>query len=189
MSKLFGHKLEPSFSLWRLEQKLFCTGTATKIEGRKWMGHGKYGLAVLKQCKVLCRSNICMRYQNAKDFTTAHRWLWYMGCGCHTYRRTNLNWIVLCRMKLFVPSRKLQLLFIITGVISSFSLLDVPVHMHGYSWTQDSSHHLIELVIKHKLFCNMQRAETKLSGGLTIKADETALVFLAFVNRPNWRYV
>lgn len=115
MSKLFGHKLEPSFSLWRFEQKLFCTGTATKIEGRKQMGQGKYGLVVLKQCKVLCRSIIYMRHQNAKDFTTAHRWLWYMGCSCHTYRRTNLNWIVLCRIKLCVPSRKLQLLLVITG--------------------------------------------------------------------------
>lgn len=87
-----------------LHKKLFCTGTATEIEGRKWMGQGKYGLTVLKECKVLCRSNIYMRHLNAKGFPTAHHWLWYMGWVCHTYRRTNLNWIVLCGMKLFVPT-------------------------------------------------------------------------------------
>lgn len=87
-----------------LHKKLFCTRTATEIEGRKWMGQRKYGLTVLKECKVLCRSNIYMRHQNAKDFPIAHHWLWYMGCGCHTYRRTNLNWIVLYGMKLFVPT-------------------------------------------------------------------------------------
>lgn len=150
MSKLFGHKLEPSFSLWRLAQEAILHWNCHRNWREKMNGTGKYGLKVLKQCKVLCRSNICMRHQNAKDFTIAHHWLWYMGCGFHTYGRTNLNWIVLYRMRLFVPFRKLQHLLIITGVISNSSLLSVP--MCSYSWMLDRVRHLIELVIKHKLW-------------------------------------
>lgn len=162
-----------------LHKKLFCTGTAREIEGRKWMGQGKYGLTVLKECKVLCRSNIYMRHQNAKDFPTAHHWLWYMGWGCHTHRRTNLNWIVLCGMKLFVPM----------GNWSSSSLSLEWSHSFLFSWMHEWVHHLTELVRKTNYEILNPILQIKLARGFTTKADQTASVCLGFITCPNWRLV